>query len=181
MGLLMSRRFDYHIACMYLVWCWGVSTDALIMLMKCAYHTTRLHRLTIEYFLFSIYPMFVRYMLKWSFKAIVINDSFFKIVQKCFYRFPTSLCPCGNCLKLKRRFCNAVSFKFTKMTYSSGALVKKNHANLEKCSKLKFSGKLLGCPLNTLVKSPQNPSWGIFLFKMAAITTSCLLVCPKIM
>ena len=39
---------------------------------------------------------------------------------------------------------------------SPGALAKKSCQSGKKCRKLKFSGKLLGCPLNTLVKSPQK-------------------------
>ena len=45
--------------------------------------------------------------------------------------------------------------------FSPGAL----GFNLEwKCRKMKFSGKLLGYPLNTLVKSPKNPSGGNFFY-----------------
>ena len=40
--------------------------------------------------------------------------------------------------------------------YSPGALAKKSCQPWKKCRKLKFSGKLLGCPLNTTVKSPQK-------------------------
>ena len=39
---------------------------------------------------------------------------------------------------------------------SLGALAKKSCQPWKKCRKLKFSGKLLGCPLNTTVKSPRK-------------------------
>ena len=45
---------------------------------------------------------------------------------------------------------------------SPGALAKKSCQAGKKCRKLKFPGKLLGCPLNNTVKSPQNPSGGNF-------------------
>ena len=53
--------------------------------------------------------------------------------------------------------------------------------SMEKCRKLTFSGKLLGCPLKILVQSPQSPNGGKNLFKMAAIAAGYLLLYPKIM
>ena len=41
-------------------------------------------------------------------------------------------------------------------TGSPGALAKKSCQPGKKCRKLKFAGKFLGCPLNTLVESPPK-------------------------
>ena len=47
---------------------------------------------------------------------------------------------------------------------SPGALAKKSCQPETKCRKLKFSGKLLRCPLNTMVKSPQISQWRNFFY-----------------
>ena len=49
-----------------------------------------------------------------------------------------------------------IVFAFSNSKNSPGALAQKSCQPEKKCRKLKFSGKLLGCPLNTTVKSPQK-------------------------
>ena len=47
-------------------------------------------------------------------------------------------------------------FRNSRTTVNSPGALDQNHANLEKCKRLKFPGKILGCPLNTLVQSSQK-------------------------
>ena len=63
---------------------------------------------------------------------------------------------------------------------SPGALAE-NHANLEKVDGWNFQESYLDAHLTPWWKVLQNPGRGNVLFKMAAITTSCLLLYPKTM
>ena len=53
---------------------------------------------------------------------------------------------------------------FESWTYSPGASAQKSCQPGKKCRKLKFSGKLLGCPLDTTVKSPKKSQWRKFFY-----------------
>ena len=58
----------------------------------------------------------------------------------------------------------------------------KNHANLEKMQKAEIFRKVAWAPTWYYgEKSKKIPVEEIFLFKMAAIATSCLLLYPEIM
>ena len=52
-----------------------------------------------------------------------------------------------------------------KCVISPGALAQKSCQPGKKCRKLKFSGKLLGCPLNTTVKIPHKSQRGKFFIQ----------------